>query len=54
MKIKEPNEFLAWSSIKRRWVPFALWEPIISSRCMDWPVLGRFLRWALNDVTRYC
>lgn len=54
MKIKEPNEFLAWSSVKRRRVPFALCEPITSSRCMGWPVFGRFLRWALNDVTRCC
>ena len=48
MKWEDIGTYPAWAGIKRRWVPFRLWEWATASRRLG---RSRFVRWILNRTT---
>jgi hypothetical protein len=43
----------AWSGSKRKRCPLWLWNIVMRSRAMGWPVVHRVLRWLVNKTDRW-
>jgi len=44
--------FPAWTASKRKWCPYRLWNFVMSSRAMGWPVVHRVLQWIFNKMDK--